>query len=86
MIKSRSIPDVCCSMVQRYEKYFFMYHICTIFRLIMHQAPTEVFICAQKSESKGKSLAAKENFLLSQGFFLLYIHHFFSFRTQIAQI
>ena len=31
MIKSRSIPDVCCSMVQRYEKYFFMYHICTIF-------------------------------------------------------
>ena len=46
MIKSRSIPDVCCSMVQRYEKYFFMYHICTIFRLSMHQAPTEVFICA----------------------------------------
>ena len=31
MIKSRSILDVCCSMVQRYEKYFFMYHICTIF-------------------------------------------------------
>ena len=31
MIKSRFIPDVCCSMVQRYEKYFFMHHICTIF-------------------------------------------------------
>ena len=46
MIKSRSIPDVCCSMVQRYEKYFFMHHICTIFWLSMHQAPTEVFICA----------------------------------------
>jgi hypothetical protein len=26
-----AIPDVCCSMVQRYEKYFFMHHICTIF-------------------------------------------------------
>ena len=24
-----------------------MYHICTIFRLSMHQAPTEVFICAR---------------------------------------
>ena len=27
---------------------FFMYRICTIFRLSMHQAPTEFFICAEK--------------------------------------
>ena len=31
MMKSLSMPDVFCSMVQRYEYTFFMYHICTIF-------------------------------------------------------